>query len=842
MNKTKKFAVAAVSMAMASCMALSVTACTPSTNDNSGENGGNNGGYVASAKATAMATYMGTNLNGSTRLAANAAGWSQAKSYWEYLSQNVSSSDNVGSANLQYKAGTTINLAVGHNSTITSTSFNSASGDTITLPDGKNYSTTALKPAWQGLQDKLGVTFVDKYAGKATNANLSYLLENNSYNEVDVYTSDLSVVVEKAAAGTSVLNLADYLDQMPNFKAFLEANPVVYLSLLQDGMSTTDGSNKTIYVAPYFDGNDDIERYVIIRQDWASKILDGTDELTNDGSTFAAECAETTSATSYLGTTGKIAVDSTSADGSSTIKIYKNYDNALAQVKAASSALGTAYQAIAGEEYTGESGNIVDIMNAALAKNNAATGKQLVNLFRAYVDAAYTNADGSSYYAQSSRSNLFNGYDACWDADDLVAMLRCVKTNAASLVAEGHTVEGIFPRSYQNDRTPDMVRLAGQLYGVRGVDSRYEYTYIDSTGTLKDATLDAELYDALNNMYNMTSESLIPDYSAKFDSLNGTSTAEGFMMYDFNQTQTLNGFYATQGVSSSYSLSSDYNFAPIVNPVSMWSVNGTDDTTMRFTESWRSTKTSGLVVNGAVASDTDKLNAILSMIDYMYSESGQILMTYGPMSTNGNTADADGFWYADVATDAQIASGDYFTYEGVKYHGTTFKGKSTPILTDNVLKSFKGETVKGWAVTSNSKVSGAKLNFTNYARMLIGSTLPVGVKDQSFENQLTSAIGQTGASKVAAGLVNGTIKSLSLQIDSNNWWYTCVPTGLPILSAHVSILSDSSQDVYKQLTGTAKTSGDKNFYSIFNYIIMNGLKGTFNQQDNELNLDVILNG
>ena len=35
----------------------------------------------------------------------------------------------------------------------------------------------------------------------------------------------------------------------------------------------------SLYVAPYFDGNDDIERYCIIRQDWADLLL-GTTEIT----------------------------------------------------------------------------------------------------------------------------------------------------------------------------------------------------------------------------------------------------------------------------------------------------------------------------------------------------------------------------------------------------------------------------------------------------------------------------------------------------------------------------------------------------------------------------------
>lgn len=755
MNKTKKIAIAAVSLVMAGSIAVGLTACGPEE-------------------------------------------------------------DQTGSK-------VTLNLAVGHNSTITSTSFNGALGDQITLPDGKVYSNSSWKPAWAALAGELNVDLQDKFAGKATNSNLAYLVSENKYNEVDLYTSDLSYVVEYSNKGTSVLNLANYLDRMPNFKSFLEDNPVVYLSLLQDGMKTTDGSGKRLYVAPYFDGNDTIERYAIARQDWVEKLLNGNTELS--GSTaFKDSCSASTSVKAYLGTTGKQTILSTNSDGTGTVNIVKNYDAALNAAKNTSTALGGAYNAIAGAAYNGTSGNIIDIMNAAIAANSGATGAQLVNLYRAYIDAAYQKEDGTAYYTAATRANVFNGYDAVWDADDLAAILRCVMTNASTLVGSGKTVAGIFPRSYQNDRTPDMVRLAGQLYGVRGTDSRYEYTYIDAQGNLQDARNDAELYEALAKMNDMKKEGLIPDYSAEFKAMNGNNSTEGFMMYDYNQTQTLLGFTPDK-------VADGWNFAPIVNPVSKWTVNSADDTVMRFTESWRSTKTSGLAVNGAVAKDAKKLEKVLALIDYLYSEDGRILMTYGPMSSKGNTADADGFWYAPAATEAQISAGEYFTYKGVKYHGVEYDGKYTPILTDNVIKSFKGEDVNGWNVTKNEAVSKAKTNFTNYARMLIGSTLPVGVKDQSFENQLTSEVGKAGAAKVSAALVQGTLKGMSLQLKSDSWWYTCVPTALPVPSQGVTILDASNMDHLKQITGTQKSGGNKNFYSIFNYIIMYGLDGTYNQQD-----------
>jgi hypothetical protein len=111
---------------------------------------------------------------------------------------------------------------------------------------------------------------------------------------------------------------------------------------------------------------------------------------------------------------------------------------------------------------------------------------------------------------------------------------------------------------------------------------------------------------------------------------------QGFMMYDYNQTQTLNNFYVEDTSLTGVTLEEGYCFAPIVTNVARWDTNDdgikSTDEIMRFTESWRSVKSNGWVVNAKVANDEAKLNKVLEMIDFMYSEEGQILMTYGPMA------------------------------------------------------------------------------------------------------------------------------------------------------------------------------------------------------------------
>ena len=842
MNKTKKIAIAAVAVVMAGSMAMSVAAC--GNRDDGGGGGGGDaqlsgGAWDAepSANAKNFVKMLEDSYGLSDRVANTSAGWTRANEYWSWIKDDVSEPSADG-GNLSYAEGTQIGIAIGHNSTETAAFYDTISGS-VTLPGGYTATTDKIKPAMAAIEDVLGVTFVDGgYTGMSTAKNLSDLKQSGNVKwgkTVDICTTDLSVAVTSANNDSDILNLGEYLDKMPNFKAFLEENPIVYLSLLQDGMKE-DGSGKNIYVAPYFDGNDDIERYCLIRQDWVEDLLDK--DLSSDGDTYSAACATQTYVSGYMGTSGTYTIETTKDATGATFTLTKDYDAAKAAAADTTTDLGAAYSAIAGEAYSGESGNIVDIMNAALAKKSDATGKQLATLYRAYIDVAYKNGDTKAY---STRSELFNGYNAAWDVDDLVAMLRIVKTNSANLGLASLSTTGIFPRDTSNDRTPDIIRLASQLYGERGADSRFEYTYIDADGQLKDARQNATFYQALENFGLLAKEGLVAKYVGADGTLGSVSASDlkgnctdkpgnGFMMYDYSQTQTTQMFDVEED--------DDYLFAPISTPVSRWDDDGdgVKDTIMRFTESWRSTKTSGLAVAASVADNKDKLNAVLTFIDYLYSNDGQIISTFGIQSTNGNT-NPNGTWYGEEVTGVDINSvaekiggqyvvkeeyeDEYFAFNGKLYTGTLYKGKMTPTITTEMYNSFVSST-------GVNETFSARGNFTNYAREVVGTTLPMGVKDQSFENQCTATRAAAEATKVSVSIANGTIKHPSL-IPTEDPWYTVVPTGLPLSDDEQSNIDDSSQADLKNMTGT-KATDSKQFYSIFHYIIFIGYTGTYKQQ------------
>ncbi len=582
---------------------------------------------------------------------------------------------------LTYAAGTKLRMATGYNSAKTGLFFDAeTAGDGITLADGNTYHTGELKPTWVEVQNKLNVVFENQYQGNSASKEFDFWKER--LNEVDMVSGTAIKLTENGEAGNMV-NIAEYLDKMPNFKAYLDTNPIVRLSI------TGNTDTGAIYFSPYFDGVDDIERMPLMRTDWVEKLLNGEGEFTADASNKTAA----PSYQPYMPTSGKVEVDVVKADGSGTEKVTKDYDAA---------------------------GNIVDKMNAAGSMDGVAA----VNMLRTYIDQAY-----NGYYGVN-RADLFVGQNAAWDADELVALLRCVVANPQTLNGTS-AVQGLFTREDNNNqRRVDMFRFTGTLFGVRGLESRQDYLYVGNDNKLHDARMEKETYEAMERMHAMVEEGLISKAFIDGSEESSKTYLEndlGFMHYDYNQTQTILNATALQADQGE-------KYMAAMVPVARWyDGSNTDGVYMRFTESWRSVKTDGWGISKAgVGDDQDKLNACLALIDYAYSEEGQILMSYGP--------------------DAFIKSGETFL----------FNGKEMPVIAD---------------ATRDELWDKANGNYTNYARFYLGSTLSF-LKSQAFEYQCTHEVGQQGAGYISTAIGLGTIKHPELGMASNPW-YTIVPTVLP---------------------------------------------------------------
>ena len=95
------------------------------------------------------------------------------------------------------------------------------------------YRENDLKPVWKELQSRLKVTFENVYAGQSSTDREFLYWRNLNFDGVDVVVGNADDISEDGKLG-KIVNLAEYLDYMPNFKKFLEENPIVYLSLLGD--------------------------------------------------------------------------------------------------------------------------------------------------------------------------------------------------------------------------------------------------------------------------------------------------------------------------------------------------------------------------------------------------------------------------------------------------------------------------------------------------------------------------------------------------------------------------------------------------------------------------------
>lgn len=580
---------------------------------------------------------------------------------------------------LKYAEGTELRMATGYNSAATGLWFDADTAkDGVTLSDGVTYHTGDLKPTWVEVEKVLGIKLSNMYQGSKS-ATKEFEYWQDRLNEVDMVSVNLAAANEAGVDG-KLVDLAQYLDKMPNFKAYLEANPIVRLSI------TGDTATGAIYVSPYFDGVNDIERMPLMRTDWVEKLLNGEGEFTAESSKKLAAAVYTP----YMPTSGKVAVDVVEADGTTVKTINKDYDAA---------------------------GNIVQVMNDALAAGDV-DGVAAVNMLRKYIDEAY-----AGYYG-TNRADLFIGQNAAWDADELVALLRCVIANSQTLNGTD-TIEGIFAReNANNQRRVDMYRLAAHLFGVRGLESRNNWLYADSEGKIHDARQEASTYEAMERMYAMTQEGLI---CSSFVDSKGDKTQDllkndlGFMHYDYCQTQTI--YNATQ-------LDEGEAYRPVMVPVARW-FDGTnaDGVYMRFTESWRSVKTDAWAISAAgVAGNEDKLNAALALIDYAYSPEGQILMSYGPEAFR--------------STETFI-----------------FNGEEMPKISEGCYNDLM--TLEGG-------------NYTNFARKYLGSTLSF-VKSQAFEFQCTNEVGMIGAGYISNAIAAGTIKHPVLSLPEN-LWYASMPT------------------------------------------------------------------
>lgn len=796
MNKTKKIAFAAIAVVMAGTFALSLGACAPQSSDD--------------PSADLEAGFI----------------------------PNVD-----GEGKLDYAEGTVLRMNVGYQNKNNPARIEFNENElkqTVTLPDGNQYSSGKLKPAWDAAGKELKITFEEAFENLDNEAQLETPIQGDQMGNYDLITSSAAAMTQNTDV---LLNITPYLDYMPNYKHFLESNTALYYSL------TSDTDNGAMYYAPYFDGFNDIEKYALAEKTWLVDVLNATaDDLAKVTTTYAqqatAKKADGSKAVieSYMGTKGSWEVDATDPDDATKlVKAKVDYDAALAAAKSANG-LGAAISAAKGSAYTGESGNIVDIMNDVInATNGTVTGGQLTKILQEYIDVAYT-LDGAAY---ENRADVFNSVSAAWDVDLMVAAMRCVVASPV-LVDEPEAnianLYGLAARQGTTQRRTDLTAMAGELYGIRGMESRYEYTYLDANGNIKDARMNAETYDLVDNFSDFAAEGLL--YIGESPVQGARDTTQGpspLFMHDYSQTQTTTGFK-----KADYA---EFNVAPIVTPVSKWDTDddGTHETIMRFSESWRSVKNTGFCISkDGVRDNPERLSAVLAFIDYLFSNDGQLVMTYGAQSTNGNE-DPNGWWYADKATDVTLEEvaeqvpgseqwtvkaeyeTEYFVYKNTVYKSMVDYVRAIPALTDDTLNLFLGKEINGFRLGNESQTNqAAGYSYTNFARYIMGATFPIGNKDQGFEYQCTAQCALEGAGIVSQALANGAIKHVTLSLaEGQSMWYMIAPTSFALDGNQQAQLTSDTQTY---ISGTLfRNSSSGNISNVMLDIAMYGLgsSGTY---------------
>ena len=595
------------------------------------------------------------------------------------------------------------------------------------IVDGVYYTTGKFKPTWVELQNRLNFNIEDVTPTTATTIAGAYTtLSTTQFMTANILSGPVNSIVEDATASNAFVDLTKYLDYLPNFKNFISQNDLIHRSLLSE--------NGAIYYAPYFDGYDDIETMFILRKDWVEKLLDTDEDVLMSGLN-----EDTTKLTAYYS------------------PYYKTMNTTVT---------------VANKEGTGtKTVTIAYDDGGAIAKQNASdkTGKGLTKALRDYIDQVYM---GKGVFEK--RSDLFCGQDACYNADEMIALMRCVKTAPKYLSGMGE-VFPFYPRSDKANRTAAVIQLC-QLWGVRGYDSRSGYLYLSKDGRLMDARTSPDMMEALEFINQLYNEQLIvknytsdastsTEYRDRFNMSN-----QGFLTYDYNQTTTV--YNDTAGIPG-------MNLTPILFPVADWdnkAVKGEDgysvtgeNTLYQYTESWRSVKTEGWCINYSLAKQNPKVfKKCLEIFDYMYTKEGQTLMTFGPEK-----------W---IEHDAQ---GNMVT---IDYHG-----RKVPKISANALAELR-DPYKGAG------------NYTNYYRFYVGATLPLGfVKEQGMEYQSVDGVvynengeleelsgGGLGLSYINKAADLGTLKHATVNRGADgNIQNSLVPTTFPLSSAQNKSINDA---------------------------------------------------
>ena len=565
-------------------------------------------------------------------------------SHLSNLDPSTYTGDIVGS--VTYKAIGYMTYGRGASDKYISTSYTTVDGRTLVAG-------STITPFWQDIATNNNITFKDGAISATTtqesmkSAITAKYVGNESRN-IQLLQITTGTDFNSAVNAGDFVNIKDYVDDgfMPNLKNWLDDHEVLEQQLLLNKGNDNEG----YYYTPYFDGLDQVECGFNMNSDIVRALLD--DDPTH---------ADYTSHDGELGNNVAAYVNGeydTNANIISTLKYTKPYIASIDQEVAVAKADGTA------DKFTvkiTEGNDIITKMNNLTTKN----GQTYVETLKAYIDDVYGAQIGTGKIWEH-RSDIFTGVNAVYNADELIALFRCVKANPGYLTGNASTVMiPFFPRTGEANRVISFLKLSS-IWGTRGFASEQTGFWINADGKLVDGYAQEYNLYCLDLLRELQEEGLFPtterwfqDGSSVTKDYRNTVLPQGaaFMCYDYNNVSAYNN---DKNPSLNSNNNKCYNMVGVLPPLAKWQFNTTEGklsskgtkivgassdnkySYTRFTEDDRSLKDGGWSIVAKNVTDEEVLKKCLEIMDYLYTPEGSVLECFG---------------YNDKATEAVKATG-----------------------------------------------------------------------------------------------------------------------------------------------------------------------------------------
>ncbi len=701
-------------------------------------------------------------LAGLAVVTAASCGGTAGSSASSNASGSSASSSNASSSSSSKK--TTLNVAVNY-SQQSGISYQEANAAALTYGEGITLTKGDILPTWKCIGEKLNVTITDgaDYSKAQKDNWTQYVSEG--FKDANGTNIDLvmgtQTLYDTAVAKNGLVAISDHLNEMPNFKAWTQKNKSIWQS-----MKSTDGK---VYYTPYFDGKDDIEKMNIMNVEWIQKLLDGTE----------------------------------AADTATTIQSY--YKATIPAQNGAQVLVWTGSERKSITVNYSDNTNAISMQNKLANKNGESLLKALKeSLIAQYGDYISTSAGGKatgSDVIYNSLSEIFTTEKACYNVDDLVALIRCVKTNPGLLTGDAtKKINPIIPRGSKTSRQYSIGELAS-WWGVRGISGENGGLYFDLDGEIQDGHTKDATYDALNNLHSIYQEGLIyQGYASKDDNntedkyrKSGMYDGSVFMIYEYNSSTTQYNADADEANKSGL------NLQAVLPPVAKWAgsdsvqKNGVEYSGyFHFSEDNRALKTGGWAI--PTSTTGEKLTKALELMDYMFSEEGSLIQDFGPDTK-----------YTTTTSEHKAGEYVYWTPYAESTLKLTLNGVEQPEITEAIKKAIQ-ESGLGW---------------NNYYRKYVGSTQGIGhIRHGGLDFEcLFSEKGKAGLQMLSKAMEDNVLCLVTTEFsDDTDLFCNSMLTGIPVAANVVSVYeSDTS---YKMLTDFWNNSKSKVVWT-GTYVIMN---------------------